>query len=357
MLTRRDVLSLSATAVAGGLFGWTSAPAAHATTVRVNGYVVGGSIYDLWWPNRAVVGKPISNEYRVTGGTKQRFYSAWMYTSPWGASIIRGKIRTTFANAGGIAALGIPIGVQKRTSAYASYHQRCVAGQVWWSSADGGKAVPAAKTVRLRGARNFRDAAGTGAGIAVAGGRMRRGVLYRSNKLHNLSSMDCSILLDLGVTGILDLRTNAVVASTPDRTIPGISWRQIDVVGATTSSDSYDYYRDFVTSGYRRSRIAEAIAAIAWANAPTLVHCTYGKDRTGWVVAMIQFALGADEATVLNQWLKSNTYLGTSTLTSGILNAGLAEAKARYGSIEGYLTTGLGLTAETRAALRARLVV
>lgn len=354
MLSRRDVLGIAAGAALMGP-GLLSVQEARAAT-RINGFTIQGAIYDLWLPNRDLVGTPTTNEYAITGGTKQKFTGALMYTSPQGAAILRGRVRTTFGDGGGVAVLGIPIGVEARRATYATYTQRCTAGRVWWSSADGGKAVPASKTVRLRGARNFRDAAGNGSGLAVAGGRLRRGLVYRSNKLAALSGMDCAILLDLGVTRVIDLRQPATIAASPDRAIAGIARTTIDVFGSTTSSDTYEMYRMFASSAYRRGKIAEAIRTITAATGPVVLHCTYGKDRTGWIVAMIQLALGATESAVIAEWLKSNTYLGTNTLTTGHFAAGLSEAKRLFGSVEGYLSQGLGLSATVRDQLRVRLV-
>lgn len=357
MLNRREFLALSAGVAVAGSAAWFSAGSAAATTVTVNGHRISGAIYDLWLPNRALAGDPTTGEYVITGGTKQKFQKAWMYTSTRGAALIRGRIRTTFTDGGGVASLGIPVATETKRADYSTYTQGCTKGRVWYSSADGGKAVPLSKTVRLRGARNFRDAASTGAGIAVTGGHLRRHVLYRANKLQRTSAMDRAILLDLGITQIIDLRRPAVAASEPDPALPGVSGRIVDLFGTTSVSDNYAQYRAFVANAYRRARIAEAITAVANADGPVLLHCTYGKDRTGWVVAMIQFALGATKATVMAEWLKSNTYLGTKTLVSGYLDAGIAEAVKRYGSVEGYLSHGLGLSDSTRSALRARLVV
>ena len=86
-----------------------------------------------------------------------------------------------------------------------------------------------------------------------------------------------------------------------------------------------------------------------------LFHCVRGVDRTG-IITLIQLALGATESAVIAEWLKSNTYLGTNTLTTGHFAAGLSEAKRLFGSVEGYLSQGLGLSATVRDQLRVRLV-
>lgn len=84
---------------------------AQAATRTVNGHVLKGKIYAMWKLNSAVVGKPTTNEYRVSGGIKQRFEHAHMYYSTaLGASIIKGKIRTTYDAAKAKVPLGLPVG-------------------------------------------------------------------------------------------------------------------------------------------------------------------------------------------------------------------------------------------------------
>jgi protein-tyrosine phosphatase len=96
---------------------------------------------------------------------------------------------------------------------------------------------------------------------------------------------------------------------------------------------------------------------------------------------MLQFAAGADRETVRREYLLSNTEraaLITKSYdqvkrTSGVvaadidralksveasyLDAGLAKAEQRYGSVDGYLSEGLGLRQKTLDALRAKLRV
>lgn len=71
---------------------------------------------------------------------------------------MKGAVLRTYLAGGGEAALGLPEGVEVKSLTYSAYWQGTERGNVWWSRADGGRAVPDTKTVRLRGARgNFRD--------------------------------------------------------------------------------------------------------------------------------------------------------------------------------------------------------
>ena len=109
-----------------------------------------------------------------------------------------------------------------------------------------------------------------------------------------------------------------------------------------------------------------------------LYHCTTGKDRTGWATAVLFRLLGVPEDQILEEYLLTNTELlpmvqpwmdqfaaggGDPQLLMPILGvqesyleAAFAQMEESYGSVEDYLTNGLGLSPEVIDALRERLV-
>lgn len=109
-----------------------------------------------------------------------------------------------------------------------------------------------------------------------------------------------------------------------------------------------------------------------------LFHCTTGKDRTGWAAASLLLALGVSEEDVRADYIETNTDLlplfqplftaidaqgMDSSLLKPVLGVraeyldeAIAEARARFGTVEGYFSEGLGLDTEQIAALRARFV-
>ena len=257
---------------------------------------------------------------------------------------MKGRILTTYTAAGGEAALGLPVGVESHSVAYKSYYQRTTDGRVWWSRADGGKAVPNAKTVRLKGARgNFRDVAGE----ASDGLTMRRGVIYRSADLDTTSSMDRYILQTLGVT--VDVMLNGG----SDPTISGIT----KVSAKMTAGSGDGRYETFVTSATQRAAIKKALTAIAGAKGATVIHCAAGKDRTGWVSAVLQMVAGVPLDQIRREYLKSGwkTYGGQS-VKQVWLDRAITKLYDRYDGIEGYLLDGLGLSQATLAKLAAKVV-
>lgn len=250
-------------------------------------------------------------------------------------------------------------------------------------------APTAAVAPRLASIWNFRDVAGTGV-VLADGTTMATGWVYRSGRLAGLSAEDSATLSSLGITDIYDLRTPGAARSAPDPAVAGATHQLIDVFaghhkgfkGSSTKA-ARAYMRgmntSFVTSAAQRKRIARVLTAIANATNPVLLHCTEGKDRTGWVSAMLLKVAGADRATIINQYLLSNTYRAQlindrvtaalaahgsrraaivselETLRGSYLEAGLNKAAAKYGSVTRYLTRGLKLSTATIAKLREHL--
>jgi protein-tyrosine phosphatase len=249
---------------------------------------------------------------------------------------------------------------------------------------------PPAAPLQLSSITNFRDVAGTG--LALPGGKhMATGVVYRSATLKGLSAKDAKALRKAGVGEVIDLRTDYVAAHSPDPAIKGVTHHVVNIFAVTrTTSVRYRTVAaarahmrqmnvDFVDVAAQRRKIAKALTLIAAADGPILFHCTEGKDRSGWISALLQLAVGASRSDVTTEYLKSNEFrtelinaayratLKSSGRTAAdveralmklqpdYLGAGLAELEARYGDIEGYLSKGLGLSSATVQRLRERL--
>jgi protein-tyrosine phosphatase len=203
---------------------------------------------------------------------------------------------------------------------------------------------------------NFRDALTTGNNALVSiaevpasgpvtrtSSQLKYGVLWRSGKLSKASAADRLVLAELLAGGtIIDLRTKSVAKKSPDPKLVGVKHLAFPMSASS--------YRKFVSDSGRRKAIAQAISAVAESTGPVLIHCTLGRDRTGWTVAMIYYALGFSDDVVKAEFLL------TPTASKTHLAEGLAQAKKQYGSVQGYLTKGLGLTDATVSALRAKLV-
>jgi len=97
-------------------------------------------------------------------------------------------------------------------------------------------------------------------------------------------------------------------------------------------------------------------------------HCTEGKDRTGWLAAVIQYCLGVDEETIMEEYMKSNLCrpakdrswikkLGVSeeelergtyceSVHEELLELAWQTAEERYGSFDRYLEEVFQITPE-----------
>ena len=227
-------------------------------------------------------------------------------------------------------------------------------------------------TLEVAGTYNLRDAG------AVAG---TPGVLYRSAALDGLEPAGVRRLGDLGVGTVLDLRDASerpLPETDPSWTVEWVPLYDPDT-GPPTHGDITDVYRDLLD---RRGRqMAAAVAAVARATAPVLVHCTAGKDRTGLVVALALTAAGVPDDAVVDDYARSGPLvrprregtarqlLAAQDLTvdqhrsslelhldspASALHTALAHVRDRYGSVRHYLLHH-GASAADLARLDERL--
>lgn len=196
--------------------------------------------------------------------------------------------------------------------------------------------TPSGTSVTFSKLKNFRDTAGSS-------GAIKAGVLYRSARLYEASASDITSLSNLISGGlIIDLRQTSAQKSYPDKAVPGVSRVSYPMTSTTD-------YTKFVTGSSDRTAIKNAITDIATSPGKVLIHCTLGRDRTGWITAMVMYTLGANDSQVMNEYLK------TSSTSKSTLNKGLDKARSQYGSIDNYIKTGLGVSDATLASLRAKL--
>ena len=166
----------------------------------------------------------------------------------------------------------------------------------------------------LEGAYNFRDLGGypTGDGRRV---RWRR--LFRSGTLSRLTPADQRVLAELHVRTICDLRSSRERLQEPGTWMPDrsrrLSWDyelEGDAVmgafrvGTPTPERVREAITDFYLSAPERfaARLGSIFRVMATDEAPLIVHCTAGKDRTGFVAAILLRALGVTESEVLSDY-------------------------------------------------------
>jgi protein-tyrosine phosphatase len=218
---------------------------------------------------------------------------------------------------------------------------------------------------------------------------VRMGAVYRSQAL-SLSPADLAVVNTLGLTADYDLRTTAEIAESPDVVPAGATYTNLNVMAdisleptltSAAAAESYmeEIEQQFVTNPTAEAAFGTLLTDVADSHGAVLYHCTAGKDRTGWATAVLLTLLGVPQATVMQDYLLSNTYYFDSPavqaelkempaaeaavyaplleVQASYLQAGFAQVTASYGSMYGYAVHGLGLSPQTIARLRHKLLV
>lgn len=185
----------------------------------------------------------------------------------------------------------------------------------------------------LSGVKNARDLGG----MPTEDGRVvRPGRLIRSGELSGARPDDIRRLKDLGLSAVVDLRTEGERASHPDPAgkLPATSFEFLPVISSGAAgitrdmrprdlvrlAKTYEHgaegqvsrlYVEIVTSdegvdGYRR--FFDVVMGVGGFSGPHAVlwHCTAGKDRTGLAAAFLERALGVPMEMVVQDYLASN---------------------------------------------------
>jgi protein-tyrosine phosphatase len=221
-------------------------------------------------------------------------------------------------------------------------------------------------------------------------------MLLRSEALMSATEADVDILRGLGVGLVIDLRGEAEAAghgpgpwTGPRVHLPATDVTQTvftELAGAGPNAAPreedvlvkimVEMYRQFVTDESCRGAFSAALKLIADTTergVPVLFHCTAGKDRTGWLAALVLSGLGVARADVYADYLLTNVRCSTGRGAEGrarllemlrymlgehqpllplievrgeYLDAAFAEVETRYGSLEDFLMSGLGFDVE-----------
>jgi protein-tyrosine phosphatase len=236
--------------------------------------------------------------------------------------------------------------------------------------------------LNLAGASNFRDLGG----YPARGGRIVRWrQIFRSNHLGHVTEADIEVLRALGVKNAFDFRgteeraeaicglAEVAVHSLPIEPTVVAALRARRAAGTALSpADAlevmHDSYRSYVRLNTPRFRAL--FAHLLEDRAPLVIHCTAGKDRTGFGCALILYALGVPDDHISEDYLLTNRFYrrdpGASSdlpedvrqvlgsVQAPFLAAAFEAIDADYGDLESYFRRGLGLGKQERARLEAR---
>ena len=260
--------------------------------------------------------------------------------------------------------------------------------------------MPTATVPLLAGAPNFRDLGGY---PTTDGRRIRRGILYRSEGLAELTDADLAIVETLGIRLICDLRSDHErqqiptrwPAATPASTLhlnisEDLRAGHAAMTRALVDNPSAQGATQAMLISYRQfphafaSKLGQLFdSLLAGGGTPMVFHCAAGKDRTGFVAAMLLSALGVPRERILEDYLLTAKYwhgprseaalkrvlhaVFGDTPPADILHplmavderylaASLDEINDRYQTIDTYLELTAGLGAGQRDALRRTLL-
>ena len=245
----------------------------------------------------------------------------------------------------------------------------------------------------MDGAFNTRELGGY---KTTDGKSVKWGMLFRSDKLSDISENDQLYLHSLGIKRIVDFRSEGEKTEDPDIIPEGINYIEtpINVDGAMRSkieavlkgetnkevkSFLVDANKEFVTN--YTSVYEDFLRGLIDEDGPTLFHCTAGKDRAGFAAAITLIALGVSKEDVIEDYMKTNIFtkdkidemIDKIKLMSlyqadaeilrpliGVeriyIETAFKTAEEKYGSLENFIREGLNISDEEIQILRNKFI-
>ena len=181
----------------------------------------------------------------------------------------------------------------------------------------------------LNGAWNFRDVAD------APGIGLRPGKFFRSSELTTLDDEGRTMLRQLGITDVADLRSRREVerrgrGRVPDDVMVHLlpfpdlaadsegeaphehAFNRI-MTDAPSNRSVGEAAREYMVGEYRgfsslpgAQRAVRQVVSLLAADRPVITHCFAGKDRTGFTVAVVLEAAGVDKDAIMADYLHSN---------------------------------------------------
>jgi protein-tyrosine phosphatase len=247
---------------------------------------------------------------------------------------------------------------------------------------------------------NFRDVGG----LATTDGRtVRTGLLFRSNEPSRMTDKDLVTLRKFGIRLVCDLRSAKESRRRRGRFLADGSIRLVNIpLHEDASQDGSlrkmlvfmlarsggEQFREFSRRYYQHvafeqtSRMREIITLFSRDDSwPALIHCTAGKDRTGFLAAIIQLLVGVPYRSVMEDYLLTNDHFAPqlAKVIRAVRIATLFRVSPerlrlllmahpeslddvhrnlveKHGSIESYLREACGIDQATLERLKQRLL-
>jgi protein-tyrosine phosphatase len=252
----------------------------------------------------------------------------------------------------------------------------------------------------LNGLPNFRDFGGH---PTTDGRRVRTGVLYRSQAFGGATEQDLQYLAGLGIRLVCDLRSEMERHKAQDRWPAGAAPARLHLDIRNDARAGHGELIDTIRSQPNPAGVHRGMMVIyrgmpaAFApvlpqlfehlldpdRLPMVIHCHAGKDRTGFICALILAALGVDREHIVADYLLTaqridrmrlslelvetfSAFVGVPLTAEALqialdvrpefLDAAMQTLDAGYGGVDGYLQTAGKLSAAARDRLRHNLL-
>lgn len=217
------------------------------------------------------------------------------------------------------------------------------------------------------------------------------GIIFRSDELTKLKKSVIKTLLDLNIKTVLDLRTINEAKLRPHNIVTNCN---INIIHVPFTYDQRELglfrflwyliiksnkfsFADMIKNYYRAiafnntDQVKKVFKIISKKNnLPVLIHCVSGKDRTGFIIAVIYKLLSVPDKLIMQDYLQSNRnikpkldkflkytkWMNFHQLSAERVNAMLAqreyldfvfsEIENRFRSIDQYVIRGCGVEKE-----------
>ena len=260
------------------------------------------------------------------------------------------------------------------------------------------------RVLPLAGVHNFRDYGGY---PVAGGGRLRRGLLWRSGQHNGATDSDLERIAALRLASVFDLRSSKERALHPCRRPEGfavavhigedpVRREKTEHAAPHVAAAQPPRMRDAASTresmrsiygaiAFRPELVAmmrRMIAELAEGKGASLVNCMAGKDRTGCAVLAVHLAAGVHRDDIIADYMLTNTAgdveariaagMATITEVTGQLDPEVLRVlmsvepeyvesifrmtEERHGSTDGYLREMLGVDEAMKQRLRAALV-
>jgi protein tyrosine phosphatase (PTP) superfamily phosphohydrolase (DUF442 family) len=209
------------------------------------------------------------------------------------------------------------------------------------------------RRLAIDGIRNARHLGG----LPLPGGTTAP-VVVRGGKLTDLTPTGLRRLRDLGVRTVIDLRGDDERERfpTPDLGTTGLKVVHAPMLAPANPEDPDEdddarwakLYREWLEQSQEAFRTI--VEALVETDGAVLIHCHGGTDRTGIAAGMLLSLAGADDATIVRDYVLTPRRENQGWLIADLLTL----LRERWGAADAYLQ-GAGLPATVIAAAKAKL--